>query len=444
MFLGVAATAFLLYLSLNMVLASRMRIAGGGVSFTLPSSPIFDLAAAPSGGWSWFGDPRAVHHGGYLYVGYLDGSNGNVEVRAHNESTAVTSAAAVMHAALEIDDHANPSLLVRDSDHKLMVFYSSHFDTTMRLRISTNSLDSDPTLSGGFASEVSLDSQIGAQVYIYANPIQLTGETNDPIYLWFRDTPGGSALTLTYSKSTDGGATWGAKVQVATKALPATAYWKLAQNGDDRIDIAITDDAPLSLTGNTSMFHFYMEGGLFYKSDGTQITATMPFAPSAGTIVHDASGVGEAHPSAWMQDIAVDPLTNRPVIAYALYPTTTNHRYWYGRWTGSAWDNHEIAAGGSYIDGAGSWPYSGGMAIDRADTSIVFASRNQSGQFEISEHQTTDGGTTWTEQAVTAASAVEQVRPAAVHNPGARRVVWMAGTYDGFEDYSVGTHAFGN
>ena len=56
-----------------------------------------------------------------------------------------------------------------------------------------------------------------------------------------------------------------------------------------------------------------------------------------------------------------------PVIVYAAFPATSDHRYRYARWTGSTWDDNEIAAAGGSL-----YPeelyYSGGVCLDPADT----------------------------------------------------------------------------
>ena len=128
-----------------MGLGQRLLMASGGSGgFAPPASAVTSLTAAPQGGWSWFEDPRAVAYNGYTYFGYVRGDNGDVAVVSVSPVGGV-SAETVLKAALEVDDHASPSFLVRDSDHKLMAFYSSHFDTTMRLRISSSPLGASTT-----------------------------------------------------------------------------------------------------------------------------------------------------------------------------------------------------------------------------------------------------------------------------------------------------------
>lgn len=402
-------------------------VAGEGSTFTA-SPTAFDLAAAPEGGWIWFTDPRAIHYNGRTYFGFVNG-DGDIIVRSVDPATLTVSSETNLAAAFQVDDHAGPSLLVRDSDHRLLVFYAAHDDTNMRLRISTNSLDTDPTLSGGFAAAATLDAQIGGTDYTYPVPIQLTGETNDPIYLFFRNIVTANQYDLVYSKSTDGGATWGALVKVADSN--AHSYWRIAQNGDDRIDFAYTDEHPFYNPG--SLYHFYYEGGAYFETDGGS-AGSLPLDISDMTLVYDGSSV-----RSWVWDLAING--GSPVIAFAAFPSTSDHRYRYATWSGSAWTTQQIVAAGGHIYGnTDEEYYSGGVVIDRNDPTVVYLSREVSGQWEMFAYRTTDGGATWTSRALTSGSADKQIRPAPVYNADPRlRVMWMAGDYSTYVDWDTGT-----
>ena len=105
--------------------------------------PPVSAAAAPKvrtlggGAWSWFGDPRGVHHRGNYrrtYLGWVD-VRGTVKVASFDHGTRqrVTS---VMRWRLDDNDHANPSLHVLPGG-KLMVFYNKHAGPAMYYRISS-------------------------------------------------------------------------------------------------------------------------------------------------------------------------------------------------------------------------------------------------------------------------------------------------------------------
>lgn len=410
-----------------MVLTRRLLTAGSGASFQPISN--FQLSAAPDGGWSWFGDPRAIQYNGVVYYGFARGTNGDVVVRTYTEATGVTSSAVMLHAGLNRDDHAVPSLFVRDSDHKLLAFYSVHDGPAMYLRVSTNSLDSDPTLSGGFAAEVNLDSSLGGSDYTYPVPIQLLAETDDPIYLFYRSIPAGNPARydLVYSKSTDGGATWPSPVAVSTINR---SYWKIIQNGNDRVDFAVTSSHPFYAVG--IIYHFYYSGGSYYQSDGTAM-GSPPFATSDMTLVYD----GTPNKS-WVWDIAIDA-DGHPVILLATFPSSTDHRYRYAHWNGSAWATNQIVAAGTYIPTAGPEVYySGGINFDKADPRVVYASvQNGSGRWDMYRYQTADEGATWTSRDLT--DSGKNIRPAAVWNAAAVKALWMTGTYTTYTNYNTAT-----
>lgn len=412
-----------------------LLVAGAGGSFAIPQPSAFEVAASPSGGWTWFTDPRAVYYGGRTYFGYVD-TDGDVAVRSWDHATDTVSSETVLSAALEQDDHDNPSFLVRDSDHKLLAFYTKHDDDRVRLRISTTSLDTDPDLSDGFAAEVSLDAALGGVDYTYPNPIQLLGETSDPVHLFYRDiavaTP--ARYDLMVAKSTDGGATWGAGTRITNIDR---AYWKIVQTSDTRIDFALTDTHPAY--GNGSIYHFYYEGGAWFKSDGTS-AGSLPLDTSDMTLVYDGTTV-----PAWVWDIAMDGTD--PRIVFATFPSETDHRYQYARWSGS-WSVNEIVEAGTYIptSGIGMAPveefYSGGVALDHANPNRVWASvQTGSGRWDIFRYTTTNG-TTWSSLALT--SSGKHVRPVSVYGADPElQALWFAGTYTNYVDYSVGTMGAG-
>src|SRR4051812_46491827 len=79
--------------------------------------------AVAGGGWSWFGDPRAIVRGDSLFVGWIT-SHGNVEVGRMSLRTGGW-AQARLRGPINIDDHSNPSL-VQTRDGRLIAFYSPH------------------------------------------------------------------------------------------------------------------------------------------------------------------------------------------------------------------------------------------------------------------------------------------------------------------------------
>ena len=221
------------------------------------------------GAWSWFGDPRAVHHEGKTFVGWVD-LEGDIKVSSYDHSTE-ERVTAVLQARLNQDDHANPSIHVRP-DGRLMVFYSRHVGPAMYYRISTQPGDvsswSEPqtiptNVAGGFG-------------YTYPNPIRL--EDEDRTYLFWR----GGNYNPTYSIQADGSDTW-SQARNLMIHLPERPYVKYASNGDDTIHVAYTNAHPGEF-GNVNIYYAQVRGDAIWGAGGNRIAglSDRPHRPRAG------------------------------------------------------------------------------------------------------------------------------------------------------------------
>jgi hypothetical protein len=399
------------------------------LSGSLPASLV--LATTGDGGWSWFGDPRAVHYNNKTYFGTI-GSDGDVLVGSVDHSTDTISSLTTLRAAMEQDDHDNPSLLVRDSDKKILAWYCRHgngLNTQMYQRVSSNAED-----VASFAAETDLDSQIGGNLYTYPNPVQLLSETNDPIYLFFRNVPSGTTENFCFTKSTDGGATWSAMTTLFSPGTNIRSYRKVGSDGQGRIDFALTDAHPAD--GACSLYHFYYEGGNYYRTDGTQITASLPLAKTDLTLVYD--GTTER---SWVWDVATNG--GNPVITFATFPTTSAHRYRYARWNGSTWvlttvvDN---AGAGFSPSGSGEEYYSAGIVVDHSDPNVVYLSVAEDSGYNIYRYTTANQGSSFTGEQLTTRAAEKHVRPFVPKDRNSEMpVLWSTGTYTSYTSWSMAT-----
>ncbi len=401
-------------------------IAGVGIvrGYTPGAAPV---VAARNGGWCWFANPRAVRHVGThdrTYFTVLKSGGDVVIYQWDHDTDAVTSF--TLRAALEYDDHANASILVLP-DGRLMLTYSKHTDTTMRQRFSTN-----PEDISAWSAEVSLDAQVGGELYTYSCPVQLMGIADDPILMFYRQIQGGAWAGLWRTVSYDDGATWGAGAQTWWYHASAASYWQLCRNGDARIDIAITDDHPDDAIPN-GLYHAYYESAAWHLSDGTLIGGGLPHAPNEGTQIHP----GDPYP-AWVWDITIDP-DGYPVIAYQETRSEFDHRYRYARWTGSAWIDNEVCEAGGTIYSVET-SYAGGLAIDRIDVNTLYASREIDGAWALWRYVTADNGATWEGIKLTDDEIAPNVhaRPVCPDNPHLDvRVLWFHGRYTSYTNYNV-------
>lgn len=384
----------------------------GQIGFTAKTAMAI-ITSLMAGAWTWFNDPRALSVNSRLTVGGVN-ANGDIVVGD-------THGQAILAAALEIDDHDNPALLIRASDQRVMAFYSKHIADEIFMQVSTNPLDIT-----SWSPAVNLDVQLAANHYTYANAVQLTGEANTPIYLFLRAEIGPYDGCRILSKSIDGGATWSRAIPIFVH--PATRpYMKLVQNGNNRIDFLVTDGHPDQLA--TSIYHCYYTGGAYFKSDGTLITndpANNPIDPAIScTRIWDGT---TAAGNSWTWQIAIG-LDGAPVCVYAVFPAANNHRYRGARWTGLTWDDHEIAAGGAFLFAAEQY-YSGGICIDPDNVSIVYYSRQVSGVSQIFKNTSSDNWKTWGAEVQVTFGANSSFRPFLV--PGYRKLLYCNGPYTSF------------
>jgi hypothetical protein len=262
---------------------------------------------------------------------------------------------------------------------------------------------------------------LGSTNHSYANPFELTGESGSPILNFYRSgtTPSWSTY---YSRSTDGGETWATQIRLLDGAASGRPYLKAAKNGTTRIDFAVTDGHPDSVTTN-SIRHFYYEAGAFYESDGTALGSPPYSTLTDLTTVYDGTTS-----RAWIHDIKIGS-DGHPRVVFAVFVSTSDHRYYYGRWTGSAWATAQICTAGGFLYAAEPY-YSGGVCIDGDDANIVYASRGVGGgRWAMYKYVTADGGSTFTETDM----GFDGIRPYHIKGAGAAAV--LGGRYATFTSY---------
>lgn len=419
---------------------------GGSGSFVAPVLSAFALTTAPAGGWCWFNGPSAVHGSGKTYLGYLKGTNGDLCLRTVDDTTRAVSGETVIYPAFQQDDHDAPSILVRNSDGVICMAYALHVgDLYYGDAASAGALP--PAIPDARQRNITASAGGGPTApsgpgYTYAGLAQLSAIA-DTLWIWCRWHDAGGTAHISYTKSTNNGTTWGARVDVAH-----VTYHQFAVNGSDRIDFVASQHGDEATDpGDHSIYHFYYVASTdkYYKSDGTEITASRPFAMSDMSVVYADTGT-----HAWLWDIAIDA-SGKPVIVYATFPGNdgSDHRYNYARWTGSAWTNHEFATAGGRIP-TGDQPagnhqafYSGGVCLDHADPRTVYASIGLGGgRWDMYRYRTGDGGATWSSAALT--SSGKNIRPMAVQGADASlQAIWFEGTYTTYVDYSLRTMGAG-
>ncbi len=279
----------------------------------------------------------------------------------------------MLQARLQKDDHANPSIQVRP-DGRLVVYYSRHVGPAMHYRVSSNPED----VTSWEAPRMVPTNTTGIRGYTYPNPIRLEAEHRT--YLFWR----GGNYNPTFSIQDDGETTWSPARTLIT--MPGERpYVKYDSSGGDTIHLAYTNAHPNEFS-DVNIYYARVRRGKIEGVGGQQIgSLDDPIAPGEGDLIYDGAE------QAWVHDVAADS-AGRPVIVFASFPTASDHRYHYARWTGSAWDVHQITpAGGTFREDGGSPDYSGGLTLDHEDPSRVYLSRQVGSSFQVEQWTTSDG-----------------------------------------------------
>jgi hypothetical protein len=383
-----------------------------------PAVALSSTIAVAGGGWSWFGDPRALVAGNDLFLGWIT-SNGNVEVGRLNLLTGGW-AQARMRGPINIDDHSNPSL-VMNRGGRLIAFYSPHSGrltsgSRMWYRVARR-----PSGVVGWGPEhtVTVNTR-GALGYTYPNPLW----AGKNLYLFWR----GADWNPAFSRTADL-RSWAPARELLRGVPGQRPYIKYDVFGES-IRFAYTGAHPDSRA--TSLYFGELNGKYVRGADGSRIASRrrLPFAYSRGQLVYSWRTAGPA----WVWDIAHDA-AGHPVIVYATIQSQSQHTYRYARWTGHDWFDRALARAGPAIDHDPA--YSGGVTLDHLNPDIVYMSRFVEGHFELERWETHDQGHTFAAEPVTTGSARDNLRPFVPRGTSGDRVLlWTWGSYNHFQDFS--------
>jgi hypothetical protein len=192
-----------------------------------------------------------------------------------------------------------------------------------------------------------------------------------------------------------------------------------------------------AVDGTCDLYHFYYDAAdaSFHKSDGTvtktlaSVMAGTPLTEADTTTVYDASTSGDG----WTWSLELDA-NGKPVVTFQTNSAGALS-YWYGRWTGSAWELHTLVTGQTDIYPASDTAepdYAGGITVDPSNTDRVYMSIGDGTTWEIVWWQTDDGGTTWgttgeiTTNSPTGWKNVRPLCPRGNDIDGCPRVLWAS------------------
>ena len=376
------------------------------------------------GAWTWFHNPRALHHRGRHDRTYFTWSAHGIWIGAYDHRRATVDSAHLLET--KHNDHNVAAVGIR-ADGRVLTAYSAH-NGALFTRVS-----SDPEDVTRWREATTIRSERAT----YPNLFYLAGEGR--WFLFYRGGPTGN-WPIWFRTSSDDGDTWSDE-QLLFRNGKHRPYLQVVGDGVGQIHLSLTDGHPNVVPGN-SIYHLWYDEGTWRSSPGNDL-GQPPFAPQDLAAVYDGTLPGYAR--AWCWDVAIDG-AGRPVMAFATIVSSADHRYHYARLERGEWSVHEISAGGRTIDERGGEPeYSAGLAIDHDDPRGVFLAREVAAErWELERWLTEDGGNTWTHEAVTSGSPVapfKNFRPTAVRGGGPFSVLWCAGDYMSYRDFDGGLRA---
>ncbi|MCA9234771.1 MAG: BNR-4 repeat-containing protein [Planctomycetales bacterium] len=407
-----------------------------------------------NGAWSWFEDERAVVDatGGKLLVSSVGDSagsggtarNGDIDVVSYNLATGVTQSF-LLHDNLQDDDHNSAALFVRP-DGKYLAMYARHgSDNFSRWRISTNPHDAT-----AWEPEQTFNNGAGTT---YSNLHYLPADN------------GGAGRTYNFTRtnnydpnvlvSDDQGASWSYGGKLLTEGGGGDRPYVRYFDDGNRIHLITTERHPRNY--DNSVYYGYIEDAKLYGAGGAVLDANLldgaAVTPASLTPVMQTGTVvdGDAMRRMWTVDAAVDGAGD-PVVVFQARANDSDldHRFFYGRWTGSSWQVNQLAFAGSYLYGAEN-DYTGLVAIDPDDTSTVYLSSEvhpatkaqligADGQrhYELFKGVTDDGGATWAWSPITFNSTQHNVRPIVPKwDAENTAVLWLRGDYSTYTSFDT-------
>ncbi len=375
----------------------------------------------------WFARDKAVYHAGSnkSFFGQVYGpSNTNYSQYIFQLDHATGTITNFRLGTVDQkDDHNEPSIIIRASDSRLVAVYTEHSGSVIRWRISTNPLD-----ISAWGPEQTVDPN-ASRLFTYPSIFQVT---NGDMYIFFRDGPSAGLETANWSyiKSTNGGTSFSGYTTYSNYT-----YSNATQDptNSNKIHFVVSEHPGDGDFPNTiGTFYFDASDETFHKTDGTNITASIPLDLTDVTIVQTNNSPVQC----WIEDIIVDA-TGKPRILFFLIPdesTSINKDAYYTEWNGSAWTTplflHRAATHYMETDVVpdidSKW-YSPNDAFDRGNPDRIISSKEVNGVCEIHKLERNSSSSFTTTQ-LTFNSGFDQWRPFTTSAPN-NNVFWLNKRY---------------
>lgn len=352
-------------------------------------------------------------------------ANGDVVLANYDHSSGSVTTNTVKSYGSE-SDHQYPAITIRD-DGLVQVFYAAHLGSnTIYTRISDNARD-----ISSFGSEFQLSDAVGDYPNVAKNG------TNG-IAFWRGD----ANKNIQYAETSDDGSSWTNGSEFYGVADSNLYPNVVSEPGSSIVHIAgeYLDLSAGSLVGYDYLYYAKIEisTGDVMNADGTTV-GTLADTPFGEADLEKAYTESESGYEARVHSLELDTNGN-PVIGFQRRdPATISNSdagdhavLWFD---GTSWNTSVVASAGTAIrDGE-----SAGIGVDPTDTNVVYAGQADSlDDADIYRYVSTDGKSTWTQDATVVEDANENIRPLV---PSERqsdlRVLWMEGRYDALNDYDT-------
>ena len=393
---------------------------------------------AAEGAWCWFADPRALHYENKegtinkTYIGYID-IHGNIKAMQYDFQKKEQEEV-LIRSYFQPDDHNNPTFLVLP-DERIMIFYSRHTDEPcFYYRVSR--IPGDITTLG---EEKRIETKNNTT---YPSPFILSDDP-EHIYLCWRGIgwhPTIAKLSLPDDKD-EVDVVWGPyQIVQSTGARP---YAKYMSNGKDKIYLTYTTGHPDNELPNFLYFN-YIDIKTLQLTD---VRGTVLSTIADGTFkVNKTGDYAKQYPSTvvdnpserdWVWQIASDRNGNPVIAMVRISDNKESHDYYYAKWNGHEWKKTFLINAGGHFHQTPNLEkcYSAGMAIDPANTSLIYCSLPIEGKYgkvyEIMKYTLDEDGKIISTEAITRNSQLNNVRPYIISSSENTplRLAWMYGNY---------------
>jgi hypothetical protein len=422
-----------------------------------------DVAGSPvllndNAAWSWFEDERAIvdpSSGQLLVSSVANGSgsgggarNGDIELATLNlADMSVTQFQ--LHNALQADDHNSAAMIVRP-DGRYLAMYGQHVAGGESGQQSYYRISINPGDASSWGGIQSFDNN-ASMTYSNLHYLPNDGSGAGRMYNFVRTNNFDPNILI----SSDEGTTWSYGGKLLTEGgggdRPYVRYW----SDEERIHFITTERHPRDF--DNSIYYGSVQNGQLFDATGTIVDDDLfdnsGVAPSALTTVFQAGTVvgGATMRRAWTVDTAVNDSGNPVVVFQARADgNDTDHRFFYGQWTGADWQVNQMAYAGSYLYAAEN-DYTGLVAIDpnHPDTVYLSSEVHPATQtqligadglrhYELFRGRTNDGGVTWGWTPLTFNSTQHNVRPLVPEwDEENTALVWLRGDYFSYTNYDM-------